>query len=88
MKKYGADITCGEMAVATNLLQGRTGEWALLKRHKDEDIFGIQIAAAHGDIYERISEVIKNEELDIDFLDMNLGKNSRLLEIEPWRELQ
>lgn len=73
MKKYGADITCGEMAVATNLLQGRTGEWALLKRHKDEDIFGVQIAAGHADNYERLSEVIKNEGVEIDFLDMNLG---------------
>ena len=73
MKKYGADITCGEMAVATNLLQGKSGEWTLLKRHKDEDIFGVQIAAAHADVYERVSEVIKNENVEIDFLDMNLG---------------
>ena len=73
MKKYGADITCGEMAVAQSLLQGRNGEWALLKRHKDEDVFGVQIAAGHGDVYERISEVIKNEGIEIDFLDMNLG---------------
>jgi tRNA-dihydrouridine synthase 3 len=73
MKRYGADITCGEMAVAFNLLQGKAGEWALLKRHKDEDVFGIQIAAAHADVYERISELIKNENIEIDFLDMNLG---------------
>lgn len=73
MKRYGADITCGEMAVAFNLLQGKAGEWALLKRHKEEDVFGIQIAAPHADVYERVSELIKNENIEIDFLDMNLG---------------
>lgn len=73
MKKFGADITCGEMAVATNLLAGKSSEWALLKRHPDEDVFGVQIAAGHADVYTRISEVIENEHLDIDFLDMNLG---------------
>eukprot|EP00560_Eucampia_antarctica_P009055 CAMPEP_0197828308 /NCGR_PEP_ID=MMETSP1437-20131217/4897_1 /TAXON_ID=49252 ORGANISM="Eucampia antarctica, Strain CCMP1452" /NCGR_SAMPLE_ID=MMETSP1437 /ASSEMBLY_ACC=CAM_ASM_001096 /LENGTH=547 /DNA_ID=CAMNT_0043429479 /DNA_START=75 /DNA_END=1715 /DNA_ORIENTATION=- len=72
MKRFGADITCGEMAVAQNLLEGKSGEWALLKRHPDEDIFGVQIAAGFPDMYTRVCEVIEKE-MDVDFVDLNLG---------------
>ncbi|XP_007524889.1 tRNA-dihydrouridine(47) synthase [NAD(P)(+)]-like [Erinaceus europaeus] len=71
-KRFGADVTCGEMAVCTNLLQGQTSEWALLKRHPCEDIFGVQLEGAFPDTMTKCAELL-NRTIDVDFVDINVG---------------
>lgn len=71
-KRFGADVTCGEMAICTNLLQGQTSEWALLKRHQCEDIFGVQLEGAFPDTMTKCAELL-NRTIEVDFVDINVG---------------
>ncbi|CAB3409200.1 unnamed protein product [Caenorhabditis bovis] len=55
---YGADITCGEMALATSILAGSASEYSLLKRHPSEKIFGVQLAGGFADTMAKATQII------------------------------
>uniref|UniRef100_A0A1I7UH73 tRNA-dihydrouridine(47) synthase [NAD(P)(+)] n=1 Tax=Caenorhabditis tropicalis TaxID=1561998 RepID=A0A1I7UH73_9PELO len=69
---YGADITCGEMALATSILSGAASEYSLLKRHPSEKIFGVQLAGGFADTMSKAAQIVV-ENFDVDFVDINMG---------------
>ena len=69
---YGADITCSEMILTGNFLKSQASEWALLRRHPSEKIFGIQVASGKVDEVNYTTEILRRE-MNIDFVDLNAG---------------
>jgi len=58
--------------LATQLLNGSPQEWALVKRHQCEDVFGVQLAGSHANSMAACAELL-TDNLNIDFLDINCG---------------
>lgn len=52
--------------------QGQASEWALLRRHSSEDLFGVQICGAYPDTVARTVDLIDSE-CNVDFIDINMG---------------
>ncbi|XP_013181188.1 PREDICTED: tRNA-dihydrouridine(47) synthase [NAD(P)(+)]-like [Papilio xuthus] len=71
-KDFGVDITCGEMALCEPLLKGLKQEWALVKRHECEDLFGAQICGTNAYIITKVAQLLQ-ENTELDFIDLNLG---------------
>ena len=65
-KRLGADITCGEMSVGLQLLQGHQPEWALVQRHRTEDLFGIQVCGSSPQQMTRLARIVEDH-IDCDF---------------------
>ncbi|KAF7320571.1 tRNA-dihydrouridine(47) synthase [NAD(P)(+)] [Mycena chlorophos] len=73
---YGADITCGEMGLATSFLTGSREEWSLVRRHPSERTFGVQIAGSKVGALVGATELLAREIGDsggVDFVDLNCG---------------
>lgn len=75
---FGADITCGEMALASNILKGQKGELSLFSRHESEKIFGVQVAGSKPEEMIKLAELIENE-FKVDFVDINCGCPVKLM---------
>ncbi|PPQ85978.1 hypothetical protein CVT25_001677 [Psilocybe cyanescens] len=70
----GADITCGEMGLATSFLSGSKEEWSLVRRHPSERTFGVQVAGNKPANLVPTAEVLAKECAgNIDFVDVNCG---------------
>ncbi|PPQ71388.1 hypothetical protein CVT24_012219 [Panaeolus cyanescens] len=71
----GAEITCGEMGLATSFLSGSKEEWSLVRRHPSEKIFGVQVAGNKPHNLVPTAEVLAKElgPNGIDFVDVNCG---------------
>lgn len=54
------------------LMQGQASEWALLRRHSSENLFGVQICGAYPDTVTKTVELIE-QECTVDFIDINMG---------------
>jgi tRNA-dihydrouridine synthase 3 len=70
---FGVDVTVGEMAMAVNLNHTQPSEWSLLRRHKSEKIFGVQIASGRGFDAARLAMLLNASEFDYDYVDINCG---------------
>ena len=76
---FGADVTCSEMVIARNLLKAQSSEWALIRRHPSERLFGVQFAIGREEDACAVCELARRE-MDVDFVDLNAGCPMNALE--------
>lgn len=69
--EMGADVTVGEMAVVRKLLAGSTSEFALLRSHPDENLFGVQLADKKPDSLAEGARIAESR--GARFVDLNCG---------------
>jgi len=69
--ELGAQVTVGEMAVARKLVKGSPSEFALLRSHPDEPLFGVQLADRYADTLAEAARLAESR--GARFVDLNCG---------------
>ncbi len=70
-REWGAEVCVGEMAYAHKVVSGQRGELALLRRHEDERVFGVQLAGKRPEVLAEAARIAADR--GADFVDINLG---------------
>lgn len=65
--QLGADITCSEMGLAQEFLNGNNNEWSLVRRHPSERMYGVQICGSKPQVLVPTAEILAKS-CEIDFL--------------------
>ncbi len=69
--EFGAEVTVGEMVVVHRLLKNESTEFALLKSHPTEPLFGVQLADRRGESLAEGGRIA--QERGARFIDLNCG---------------
>jgi tRNA-dihydrouridine synthase 3 len=70
--KLGVDITVGEMALSSSIIDGGPSDLSLLRRHESEKFYGVQVAGGDIEVMAKCAQFI-DEQVDCDFVDINCG---------------
>lgn len=70
-QRYGADLTYVEMLSATALLFDSKRTWAMLKRHTEEQLLGVQLTGRSAEDVGRAVEKLATQPFDT--IDLNMG---------------
>ncbi len=69
--EWGGEICVGEMAYAHKIVKRERSELPLIRRHKDEKIFGVQLAGKKPEVMAEAAKIVADQ--GVDFIDINLG---------------
>jgi tRNA-dihydrouridine synthase 3 len=69
--RFGAQVTCSEMAYASEVVRGAPRERALLRHHPSEPFFGVQLAGRKHDKLAEAARIAVGE--GARFIDLNCG---------------
>lgn len=65
-------MTYSEMVMTGTLLKAQCSEWALVRRHPSEKLFGLQLATSKPEEAKKVTELVRRE-MVVDFVDLNAG---------------
>jgi tRNA-dihydrouridine synthase 3 len=69
--EWGGEICVGEMAYAHKIVKGDRSELPLIRRHPDENYFGVQLAGKKPEVMAEAAKIVADQ--GADFIDINLG---------------